>query len=685
MTLTWPLSRNSFHPAWLLLPAPALLALIGGFGADTNEARFYRGLRLVLSGLLVLPWLWWRASDASDSVRRWLKEFRTQLPGFLIAFLIPASLVAYTKNPWIEGVLLFYAFGCLWMGATALGCEFDQRTVSGWLAQPRARSALFLEKLSTLTFLLFVATLHFLLLIPDFSAHPDYQREIPYWGLAAAFALTSGPWFSLLTRSTLAGLVFTITVPLVLYVLTFLGLWGVYRWQGPEVSIPEIAIQRVVVWGLPLYWVTALGLAWSTFQRLEIRDSGGRTSSPLHPLSQPLDRWLARWLPANETGALIRKELRLQVLPWFVAAIMVGLWLLWLLARSLTNSEELGSVLNQAGPVSIMAGTLGVLVLLGTTSACVAEERELGTLEWQLTQPVSLARQWWVKVTVTAGLGLILGVALPAVLILIGFGTGPLSLPETWTDRALVFGVSSGAIAISLVLGIYASSFSGNTMKAAAATVMLGTGVFLVIALAGGTISEWQRSQEVRWTYPIQPLTPPPWSPTERQMTVLLALGITAIGLTFLGRLLQLAARNSRFLKLSARQLWRQWIGLSLGLFLTCLVAGGIVLQLTIWNQTANLITARQNSLDNLMGQLTQQAAAGQIPQEFYRRFNATPELPVKELANRILETRGWLASYEVDLIFSTTPPGLRSKVARDYGLTNALDPEPAPRNPAVR
>jgi hypothetical protein len=52
-------------------------------------------------------------------------------------------------------------------------------------------------------------------------------------------------------------------------------------------------------------------------------------------------------------------------------------------------------------------------------------------------------------------------------------------------------------------------------------------------------------------------------------------------------------------------------------------------------------------------------------------------------LASRILEARGWPASTEVAAIFSTTPPGLRSKVATAYGLTNAPDPEPAPTNRA--
>ena len=212
---------------------------------------------------------------------------------------------------------------------------------------------------------------------------------------------------------------------------------------------------------------------------------------------------------------------------------------------------------------------------------------------------------------------------------------------------------------------------------------MLGMGTVFVVGLAGATVSEWMESQVVRWTDPIRPLTPPPWSPTQRQMIVLLVLEIVIIGIAFLSRLSLLAARNSRFLKLPARQLWRQWVGLGLGLYLANVLAGSAYFQLMAWNYAANQIAMRQSNHDNLVAELTKQAAAGRIPLEFYRRFSATPELPLSELASRIIEARGWPANAEVAAIFSTTPPGLRSKVAPAYGLTNNLDSEPPATNRA--
>jgi hypothetical protein len=134
---------------------------------------------------------------------------------------------------------------------------------------------------------------------------------------------------------------------------------------------------------------------------------------------------------------------------------------------------------------------------------------------------------------------------------------------------------------------------------------------------------------------------------------------------------------------LPARQLARQWLELGAGLYLTILLAGWVLVQLTVWHHTANQIATQQANHNSLVALLSQQADAGRIPVEFYRRFSATAELPLEELAERIIESRGWSASAEVAAIFNTTPPGLRSKVAPAYGLTNALDPEPAPTNRA--
>jgi hypothetical protein len=64
-------------------------------------------------------------------------------------------------------------------------------------------------------------------------------------------------------------------------------------------------------------------------------------------------------------------------------------------------------------PLTLLYG--GSLALL-IGSLASAEERQLGTLEWQTLLPIPAWQQWAVKVSVTFGLALVLGAGLPALL-----------------------------------------------------------------------------------------------------------------------------------------------------------------------------------------------------------------------------------------------------------------------------
>ena len=59
---------------------------------------------------------------------------------------------------------------------------------------------------------------------------------------------------------------------------------------------------------------------------------------------------------------------------------------------------------------------MGASLAISIGSLASAEERQLGTLEWQTLLPSPAWQQWAVKVSVTFGLALLLGVGLPALL-----------------------------------------------------------------------------------------------------------------------------------------------------------------------------------------------------------------------------------------------------------------------------
>src|SRR5205085_208520 len=108
--------------------------------------------------------------------------------------------------------------------------------------------------------------------------------------------------------------------------------------------------------------------------------------------------------------ALAAKELHLQQLSFVVAGVNVCGWAIFLLLQrvipSLTRIP--------AGAVLLLYCT-GLAVMIGALAS--AEERHHGTLDSQLLQPTPAFQQWTVKVGVTLGLALLLGVGLPLLLI----------------------------------------------------------------------------------------------------------------------------------------------------------------------------------------------------------------------------------------------------------------------------
>ena len=282
----------------------------------------------------------------------------------------------------------------------------------------------------------------------------------------------------------------------------------------------------------------------------------------LDPLSRPMDRILAAILPARSGLAwLVRKELRLHVLTWLMALVTVGLWLAWMIACAVV-SEESRAPLRDALVVSALAGVLGSIGLIGAGAACVAEERELGTLDWQLTQPVRLGRQWWIKVGVAALVALLLSVALPVVLVLVSFSDAALRNyfhGVEWPQ----FAAYGTAAMLVFAAGVYASSISRSTMKATAATVPMG-GV-VAGAIAAGTA--WVGAVlEERVQRP-----PPSWldlgsGPIDPGIAMILGLMLAGLAVGGIGfGVLHLAGRNFRAGVPSARNITFQILLIAVG------------------------------------------------------------------------------------------------------------------------
>ena len=117
----------------------------------------------------------------------------------------------------------------------------------------------------------------------------------------------------------------------------------------------------------------------------------------------------------------------------------------------------------------MIALCLGIPLIVGIIST--AEERNLGLLDWQLTLPLTANRQWFAKVFATFTVNVILGLVLPLSLVGISaswFGMG--SFQPQRADEYTPFLIANLAI---FCAAIYASSASGNSLRALVGTIVI--------------------------------------------------------------------------------------------------------------------------------------------------------------------------------------------------------------------
>jgi ABC-type transport system involved in multi-copper enzyme maturation permease subunit len=637
--------RNLSHATWLLLLVPPLIGFVIPIETESLPRQMALGLRLALAVFLVLVGV----LRTSLTTQRTLKELRLQLPGALIALLGPGVVgwhAFWESTPFAVGFLML---GCLLIGATSFGSEFENRTMGSLLSQPVDRSAVFLEKFAVSGFLILAAYLNLMLTLVPVPEFRFTLKDGLAVGLYALFPLFSGAWLSLISRSTLAGAVFIVAVPGILFGLAFTAIDAVYRILTGHGGLPEATIERFVGAGFSSYFVVALALGWRSFARLEVREggAGGRSTSGMHPLSRPLDDLLARLLPTgSSTAQLVRKELRLHVIPWLMACVMVGLWAVWLLMRSMEPSNARVNP-EDVSMITVLAGLLGAIAFVGSGAATVAEERKLGTLDWQLTQPVPLRRQWWIKVAVAFALAIVLGVGVPGALVWMSFPAERLHSnfadvePYAWAAYAAGFG-------LLLATSILASSICRSTMKATAATVGIGGGIVGAIALGAGS-SQLAMQESAQRPMP-EWAAHGRWDFTSDQAQTAVTLMVGAAVLVLGAGLLILARRNHRRSSVPTASIVRQvaWVVIGTCL-LVRLVGGGF--QVLMWLPRGPAEPAAVEGLPVSPSKAATAAVQGGLDPEPVRRYGLTTLPPTSAPAA------------------PAAPVGMDPRLARRYGL----------------
>ena len=327
------------------------------------------------------------------------KEVRALLPLWLGALAALVSVSALGRrigaghgNIQALGLLVFGG-ASVTLGALSIGHEYSHRTLPLLLSQPASRARVFLVKQFVLAMMLLtLAVVAWTTVL--FPSGAMWMTAV----LVVLGGLFVTPWLTMLSRNPLAGAVFTGPVSGVIWLLV-------------DVSVARPLKLVVFLWATLGVCAVAAVFGWRAFMRLEAIDgqganlffrvkaagatgNGARTRNPV-------------WL-------LIKKELGLQQLSLALAAFYGAGWLVLTVARLFeprAGSEFTADVFG--GLTVLYSGMLALLIgALGS-----AEERQLGTLEWQGLLPMASWKQWTAKVVTVLALSMLLSVALPALLL----------------------------------------------------------------------------------------------------------------------------------------------------------------------------------------------------------------------------------------------------------------------------
>jgi hypothetical protein len=267
----------------------------------------------------------------------------------------------------------------------------------------------------------------------------------------------------MICRSTLAGIVFTVAIPGLLSVGA--DVVGALRY-GLENTAAIDRFRLLVFWrGMPVICALGAVAGWRMFMRLEVLEGHSHLQFP-----GSAGTWRQTAAPArpHRAWALLMKELRVQQMTFVVAVLFAVLYvsLAWM-ERSKPNAS-----FSLLLPVTLLySGMLGMLI--GSLSS--AEERQFGTLEWQILQPIPAWQQWAIKVGVVFGLVLALGVGLPFMLGRLLPSPGKITAHEA-QQIALALGLlTSGTIYVSTLCKSGVAALAWSFAAVAGTIAFVGT------------------------------------------------------------------------------------------------------------------------------------------------------------------------------------------------------------------
>lgn len=483
------------------------------------------------------------------------KDLRELMPLWAVAMvglvLIGISGVVTPAVLYFVPAAIFGTLAPIALGAMSIGHEYRHGTMTSLLTLPVSRVSVLATKAVVLGSLLILLA----------GAAWWMGAKTPWLWLPLACGFCLAPWFTLLTRSELAGMVFAGAIPALFLLFGELAAEAVHGSYFESRGAAYLLRSRTVGIGTAVLCVIAVADTVRRFLSLQVIDGSQHASAS--PFGASATRAAA--VPRRRSNVyvtLLKKELRLQTLPLVVVAVLATLWLAWpLLPAGMAEHGVINRARGALGPL------LAVLLAMLPAALASADERHLGVWSSQALLPVAMWRQWMVKVAVVLGLAFTFGTVL-----------GDLEASQWrfgyWTNVSVslpVFAVGAAA------LSMYVSSISSRAVVAllvSAGAVVLWTIVALILVGNFGF-----RTYFVAWQVFYDAI--PPSAITNQTATIVRTLaGWVALMLPVVV-LIWLALGNHRRLDHPARMVRRQVAVIAL---VTVVSLAGTAITAAFWN-----------------------------------------------------------------------------------------------------
>ena len=335
----------------------------------------------------------------------------------MLPMLFPHSSAAAKLN------VLGFFFGLPLLATLSLGNEFYHRTFSLWLTQPASRIQLWGEKMivmcaAVLSAGLATGTGMFFFALPEMNLTYNKAAAVAY----VLITIASATYWTLAARSTAGGFVLIGCI----FGLFYLFVGEIRNLPRPGESLqaaPPPAAATIAIFSFAIcFSALMLWLAVRKLTRFQV--TGGSSGEDLLVAGPSLmPEALAEWFRCRPSDAffnLVRKEFRI-LRPLWVIELFAVVYLAFLAIFRLLPSPPVfvPEALLQwivLGPPAMTC--LGLGGLAGILS--LGEEKRSGTQAWHMTLPISVRRQWLIKLFMAMFAGLACAVLFPALTMIAG-------------------------------------------------------------------------------------------------------------------------------------------------------------------------------------------------------------------------------------------------------------------------